>query len=289
MVVRELAAVLPYIIVGMLALAAALFLISLYQLRRGRTGTYWRVRREAGQRGGQLFLGSIALTIVAVALAVFSGLADVAYKQVRDFLNRDSDAPVGVSLPSATPTSRLTSAPTSTVTSTATQTPPATQTPLPSFTPSAEPSETPLPTATLVPSETPTPQPTAQDILQITPRSGGRQPGENAALEIMTAATNILEDETPVGAGDRFEAGIRRIYILFNYRQMQSGVYWTRILYRDGQPIQGQSYLWSLGASGSTYFFFGNESGYPSGDYEVRLFLGAKEVSRFAFQLLSPE
>ncbi len=285
MVVRELAALLPYIIVGMLALAAALFLIAVYLLRRGRTGSYWRLRREAGQRGGQILLASVALFAVAIALALFSGLADVAYTQLRNFLNRDSDVPKGVSLPSATPTSRLTSTPTATNTTTPTNTPPDTATPLPSLTPSLLPSATATPTETPLPSLTPTPIPTAQDVLLITPQVGGRTPSENASLTITTVASGILPDQTPVQPGDHFEAGIRRVYVLFNYRQMDSGVSWTRILYRNGQPIQGQSYLWSLDTSGSTHFFFGNEDGYSAGDYEVRLFLGADEITRFAFEV----
>lgn len=285
MVVRELAALLPYIIGGMLALAVALFLVSVYLLRRGRTGSYWRLRREAGQRGGQLLLASVALIVVAIALAVFSGLADVAYTQLRNFLNRDSDIPKGVSLPSATPTSRLTSTPTPTQTATPTHTPQDTSTPLPSLTPSLLPTTTPTATETALPSLTPTPIPTAQDILIITPQTEGRAPDENAALTITSVASGILPDQTPIQPNDEFEVGIHRIYILFDYQQMDSGVAWTRILYRDGQPIQGQSYLWSLSSSGSTHFFFGNESGYPAGNYEVRLFLAGQETSRFTFRI----
>lgn len=284
MVVRELAALLPYIISGMLALAVALFLVSIYLLRRGRTGSYWRLRREAGQRGGQLLLASVALIVVAIALALFSGLADVAYTQLRNFLNRDSDIPKGVSLPSATPTSRLTSTTTPTQTTTPSYTPQDTSTPLPSLTPSLLPTVTSTATETALPSLTPTPIPTAQDILIITPQTEGRPPNENAALTITGVANDLLSN-TAIQPDDSFAAGIHRIYITFDYQQMNSGVAWTRILYRDGQPIQGQSYLWSLGSSGSTHFFFGNESGYPAGDYEVRLFLAGQETSRFTFRI----
>jgi hypothetical protein len=44
--------------------------------------------------------------------------------------------------------------------------------------------------------------------------------------------------------------------------------------------------LWSLGESGSDYFFFGSDAGYPSGQYQVRLFLGEQEISRFEFSIL---
>jgi hypothetical protein len=66
---------------------------------------------------------------------------------------------------------------------------------------------------------------------------------------------------------------------------MDDGVAWSRVLYRDNQPIQGQAYLWSQGQEGSSFFFFGNEDGYEAGDYQVRLFLGEEEVSRFTFTI----
>jgi hypothetical protein len=51
-------------------------------------------------------------------------------------------------------------------------------------------------------------------------------------------------------------------------------------------PIQGQSYLWSQGESGESFFFFGDDLGYPPGNYEVRLFIGTEEASRLAFNVV---
>ena len=68
---------------------------------------------------------------------------------------------------------------------------------------------------------------------------------------------------------------------------MDEGVVWSRVLYRDGQAVQGQAYLWSQDESGESFFFFGNEAGYPPGEYEVRIYLGDHEVSRFDFTVLS--
>jgi len=48
-------------------------------------------------------------------------------------------------------------------------------------------------------------------------------------------------------------------------------------------PVQGQAYLWSQGSEGDSFFFFGSADGYAPGSYEVRLFLGNTEVSRFPF------
>ena len=53
---REIARLLPQILLGMFIVGVLLFLLSLQQLRRRRTGAYWRLRRRAAERGGKLFL-----------------------------------------------------------------------------------------------------------------------------------------------------------------------------------------------------------------------------------------
>jgi hypothetical protein len=47
--------------------------------------------------------------------------------------------------------------------------------------------------------------------------------------------------------------------------------------------VQGNTLLWSLGESGNSYFFFGDEAGYQVGIYEVRLYVGDLEASRYTF------
>src|SRR5258707_12156452 len=53
----------PYLAAGLLALALVFFLISLRFFRKSRTDFYWRRRRAAGQRGWQLFVWALALTL----------------------------------------------------------------------------------------------------------------------------------------------------------------------------------------------------------------------------------
>ena len=92
------------------------------------------------------------------------------------------------------------------------------------------------------------------------------------------------DGETP---GHEFMAGIKRVYLFMSFNNMENGVAWSRVLYRDDLPIQGNTLLWSLGASGNSYFFFGDEVGYSAGNYQVRLFVGDQEVSRYAFAVKS--
>src|SRR5690349_24894871 len=105
---KLLVSLLPYIIIGLYVIAVLAFVLSLQQLRRGRTGPYWRLRRTAGQRGGQLFLLSIALIGIASAIALFSGLADLAYRRLTGTLVNDQNIPKGVVLPTLTQTLRYT-------------------------------------------------------------------------------------------------------------------------------------------------------------------------------------
>ena len=290
---RLLVSLLPYIIIGLYIIAALAFMLSLQQLRRGRTGSYWRLRRAAGQRGGQLFLFSIALIGIASALALFSGLADLAYRRLTGTLVNDPDIPKGVVLPTLTQTLRFTLTPTATTATASVTVVPASSTPTP-----IRSTETSAPSATRAATLTATPTPTSsntlipsatfESVLALTPQPSQRQPRTGASVNITTAAEGIAADQSPVEPGTEFSAGIQRIYFFFDYQKMDDGVSWSRILFRDGISIQGQSYLWSLGENGSSYFFFGSEEGYLPGDYQARLYLGDQEASTFAFRVSVP-
>ncbi len=283
--VRELAQALPYIIVGLFILALLLFLVSLQQLRRGRTGSYWRLRREAGQRGGQLFLISLALFVLAIAIAIFSGLGDLAYQRLRQALESNNpDIVHGVALSSAT-----VSAPASpTPTTTKTPSPTLTRTPQPN---TATPSSTPLPTSTSTPSTTYTPtvtltpSATFEVTLAVTLPTSAVQVASTAGVDITSAALDVASDGTGVNPGNSFAAGAKRLYFFIQFHDMTPGVTLTRVLYREGIPVQAQTSLWSMDAAGSSYFFFGSEAGYPVGAYEIKLFAGQTLLSTFAFRL----
>jgi hypothetical protein len=290
---RLLVSLLPYIIIGLYVIAVLVFILSLQQLRRGRTGPYWRLRRTAGQRGGQLFLLSIALIGVASALALFSGLADLAYRRLTGTLINDPDIPRGVVLPTLTQTLRFTTTPTAITPTSSVTIVTASPTPTlirPSVTlaPSATNSATLTLTTTLTPTNTPVPSATFESVLALTPQASQRQPRAGASVKITTAAQGIAADQSPVQPGTQFSAGVQRVYFFLDYQTMDDGIGWSRILFRDGIPIQGQSYLWSLGENGSSYFFFGSEEGYPPGEYQVRLFLGDQEASTFSFSISAP-
>ena len=286
---QQIASLIPYIIVTLFLLAVILMVLALQQLRRGRRGPYWRLRRQASQRGGVLFLISIAMFVITFGIAFYSGLAAIAFRGIDDFFAGRSSGLAGVVVPTLTPTLEFTETATPTPTATATQTPTEVPTLTAAATATATLTDTPTATLTATPTATPTPtltftpSPTVDSVLQLTPPAPGIAARSSARINITAADEVVSSNQTPVEPRTVFNAGIERIYLFMSYSDMDDGVVWSRVLYRDGQPVQGRAYLWSLGEEGSSFFFFGNEAGYPPGDYEARLYLGDEETSRFEF------
>jgi hypothetical protein len=288
MTVQQIATLLPYLIGGLFLLAFASFLLSVYHLRRGRTGQYWRLRRQAGQFGGKLFLTSLVLFVLALALALYSGLAAIAFRGINNLFAPNPPVLQGVALPTITSTVTETPIPTATTRATVTDTPTLTPTRItstPEPTATSTPTLTLTPTLTQTPTITPTPTSTYESVLRLTPPFSTRHARPEASIQITAADEAISSSQTPLQPRTIFSAGVKRIYLFMNYQGMDDGVAWTRVLYRDDVAVQGQAYLWSMGENGASFFFFGSEDGYVPGSYEVRLYLGDTEVNRFAFTI----
>ena len=293
MTAQQIANLLPYLLVSMFLLAVMLFMLALQQLRRGRKGPYWRLRRQAGQRGGRLLIASVGLLMLTLGLAFYSGLAAVAFRGIDSVLGRNQTTYAGVFVPTLTPTLEESPTATATLTATPTETSTATQvptivttvpdTPSPTAQPSATPTVTATPTQTLTPTATLTPSATFAVALRLTAPPASRPAREDARINLIAADDAVTGNATPLEPQTDFAAGTQRIYLFMNFENMDNGVAWTRILFRDDVPVQGQAYLWSMGTSGSSYFFFGHESGYEPGDYEVRIYLRDSVVSQFPF------
>lgn len=310
---RLLSSPITYVVLVLFFLASFLFLLAILHLRQARRGPYWRLRKVAGQRGGQLFLFALSLYGLMGAVIFFSGFGAFVVREVNLYLTgTPEDFLPGMALPTRTFTPNF---PTPDVAGTvdALLTASIEAVTLPAGTATAAPqngSSVPLtprptdgpatltpgstPTATLSPtpsaSSTPTPTPTAtfDFVLSFTPPPSTIQPQADAALAILQAAESVTADGTALNAGDAFPVGIQRLYFFVGYENLENGLVWSRVLYREDIPVQGGEYSWSQGASGSSYFFFGRDDGYPAGNYEIRLFLGEEEVSRFAFTIVAP-
>ena len=280
----DLTQYIPHLVVGLLGLAFILLLLAIQQLRLGRRGPYWRMRREAGQRGGQLFLISVTLFGIAFAIAFFSGFAALALGQFNEMLYGSANVEAAAA-PTLTHTvDTLTPTETATFTPTPTASALPTETVTPTATATATLTQTPTPT--LTPSDTPTPTATYETALHLYEPSDARAASSGAVVRVISADVAVSQNATPLEPRTEFPAGTARIYLFISFRNMEDGVAWSRVLYRDGAALQGSTLLWSMGAEGSSYFFFGSDEGYPPGEYRVELRLGDETTSEFEFTVV---
>jgi hypothetical protein len=254
----------------MFVLGVLLFLLSLYLLRLRRTGSYWLLRRRAGDRGGRLFLISMGLIFGSVLLAFVPPLGSLAFRNLSEFLNRGSDNLYGIVL---SPDMLLTATSNAALTATALQD----QTLAPDA-PTETLASPPDAAQTVIATDTPD----FASLLNLTPAFNNTPRPPTPGYRLMLDA---VSDSTIPSTAREFRAGTRRVYLFISFDAMDNGIAWSRVLYRDETPIQANTLLWSLGANGSSYFFFGDDDGYPTGVYEVRLFVGDTEASRIGFSL----
>lgn len=278
--------VLVFLTASLFVVAVLLFVFSARFFRRSRTDTYWRRRRDAGQRGLRAF-------VLAFVLLVASGvtcLLTVLVALIDDKNGVDSTPTAIVELATNTP------APTDSITDTpqavATDIPPETVPPTLGDQPTPTPADTATPVVVVVtatpeitPSVTPfptfTPLATLDKTTRVTPRPG-------ASITITALDDRISDTLSPVNPRAAFIAGTRRIYYFVTFRNMSEGVQWTRQLYKDKTLIDETSYAWGLESNGTTFFFFGSNKGFEPGQYEIRLFVGdsTEAISTSTFMIL---
>ncbi len=292
MTAQQIASILTYVIIGLFILAFILLILALQQLRRGRRGPYWRLRRQASQRGAALLLGAVGLLAIGLALAFYSGLAALAFRGIDDIFEQSRRQFIGVIVPTETLTVPVTATLTPSGTPSPTRTPTATPTDQPTATLTLTATATQSPTSTLTPTitrtltATPTVTATVDSVLRLTPPVPGRPARNGARLQLNTVTAGLVENNGAAVSDTTLPTGLNRIYVYMSFENMTYGVVWSRVLYRDGQPVQGQAYLWSQGEAGDSFFFFGNVDGYPPGNYEVRLFIDTREMSRLEFAIV---
>lgn len=141
--------------------------------------------------------------------------------------------------------------------------PPATDTP----TPSPSPTPSPVP-----PTPTPMPSPGAPVVTQ-------GSPFHHLIL------ARAVKNNQPVDPGDRFPAGIRTIYLFFDYRNMAPGTAWTHVWLWDNRELGRTDEKWpdDYGATGTAYRFFNVQNGYQPGAYQVQLLVNDQVVASASF------
>lgn len=283
---ETLDAALPYITALLFGLAVLLVALAVRFFRRSRSDTYWRQRRDAGQRGLRvlilafiLFLASGALCLVTLLVTMIddaneaTAMPDIAAQLTENattfFPTNTTRAQATVE---STGTDETTAAPISstpepTATPAATNTPPTPVVLVVTATPVYTPTQTPFPTFT----------PRANTSRTETAVEQNVTPQPDADLTITAIDDRISDTLEPVNPRTTFTDGTRRIYFFVAYDDMADGTQWTRQLHKDGVLIDDTTYDWRQGRRGNTYFFFGSNDGFTPGNYEIRLFIGGSD------------
>lgn len=260
---RELVQLLPYILGSMFALGVLLYLLAMQQLRKRRTGSYWRMRRQAGERGGRLFVLSVLTLVASVVLTVASVIV-LAVRPVSDGQIRGPEDLYGVNL--QTPEAlTATGAAVMTLVEQHAETQAA----------ATNAAAVVAAAATLAPTST-------LDFVALlnTPR-----PTDASFRLRIAAASNQYVEDVETTQMRQFPAGTTRIYVYVSFENMENGVQWTQQLYHDGMVSEERTQPWTLGTEGNGYFFFNADEGFEAGGYEIRLSVGDKQTSSYDFRV----
>jgi dipeptidyl aminopeptidase/acylaminoacyl peptidase len=119
---------------------------------------------------------------------------------------------------------------------------------------------------------TPMPIPTPLVIPTIGPAIPA-PPG--AAFGPITFAAEVSNDK-PVNPTTTFPAGTTKIYAFFDFQGMSNGLDWTRVWLAQGNEIGRNTEKWAGGQQGTWWVGITNESGFVTGSYELRLYVGTQ-------------
>jgi len=107
--------------------------------------------------------------------------------------------------------------------------------------------------------------------------------GAEASFEVLTLARGVSEEHLPLESGDVFPGGVKRVYAFFTYRGMEEGMEWTQAWYRGEEEVWSQTSPWRRGREGIAWVYMELGDGFPSGEYEVRLYIDRKLQQRAEF------
>lgn len=160
-------------------------------------------------------------------------------------------------------------------------TPTFTKTPTPTLSPTAtlKPTITLTTTYTLTPSESYTPTSTSTPFvpLDIMQRfSSSVTPSGKAVFSPITFTDAMDKNNRPLNPNTTFKNPVKAMYAFFSYDQMQEGVQWTALWYRNGELVYYETAPWSGSTGGYAYSFWQPQrpDEWQPGTYQVQLFVG---------------
>ena len=153
-----------------------------------------------------------------------------------------------------------------------------------------KPTITETPTYTLTPSESYTPTSTStpfipEDVAQRF--SSSVTPSANVLFSPIVFSDTVDQDNLPLNTNTSFTNPIKAMYAIFSYDQMQTGVQWTALWYRNRELIFFETAPW-FGSTGGYAFSLWKPQRADEllpGDYEVQLFVGMEWLTVGGFKL----
>lgn len=107
----------------------------------------------------------------------------------------------------------------------------------------------------------------------------------DTTLTVIAADTTISDSQTANNPRNTFDEGISRLYFFIAYQNIPVGSTWSRTLTHDDRLIQSSEHPWVLEPSGTGFFFFDNPAGYPTGAYQVTLYVDGVQQDTFDFSI----
>ncbi len=122
------------------------------------------------------------------------------------------------------------------------------------------------------------------------------QPVARQAFEVLEDAPQVnglQVSDVPAATAPttrQFDAGLRVVYLDYDYAGLCTGLRLSHALSRDGSTLDSQSEIWSGPARGHRQVVFQAGSGveFTPGDYEVVLKIGDREQGRVRFSIAEP-
>ncbi|MBN2085062.1 MAG: hypothetical protein JW748_07530 [Anaerolineales bacterium] len=238
--VEQLLLLVAGILVGIAVLAV---LAGALLLRRAPRQPFFLIRQQTAATGWRLLAAAFGILLLAGTVRLFG--APVIFQVV-------------------TPTPSITFTPSTTLTPTITFTP----------------SRTLRPTITLTASKTftPTSSPTPFVPFNIQQSfTSNVPPNPNLLVGALIFAKSITPDLQPVTPGTSFQNPIQKIYVVYPYKNVNDGVEWTIIWYKNGELFGWNSKPWYGGPEGIGVSSWSMAPEYfPHAAYEVQIFVGGE-------------
>lgn len=100
-------------------------------------------------------------------------------------------------------------------------------------------------------------------------------------------AHDVTESNTPIDPAVEFEDGIREVYAIFPFINMEQGQTWKRVWLQDGEVVAESSDLqWDETIDGVTYSSLSSDEGLSGGEYSLNLYIDDQLVRSANFFII---